>query len=264
MLANAMRGLATEFGATVPAAVASVTGGPLAFGNVGVGGTSAARTLTLHNTGTAPLTGIGLTFTSPLFSRPTGAAGGTCGVTLVNNVAQNATCTISLVFSPTALGLVNATVIIGANVVVTGSPVGLSGTGVAPVVAATLTPPSWTVSQTRNCPGTGAGTLACAGDPTQVFTLTNTGNTTLTGIAQGVLGGLNASEYTIVRALSSCGPNSGGQVLGPNTTLAPAATCVVRVQFKPLTAQTTGLKPATVSVTDGAGTQTSTLSGTAN
>jgi hypothetical protein len=49
-----------------------------------------------------------------------------------------------------------------------------------------------------------------------------------------------------------------------NTTLAPGATCVVTVQFQPKTAQTTGLKTATISVTDPAGTQTSTLTGTAN
>ena len=48
------------------------------------------------------------------------------------------------------------------------------------------------------------------------------------------------------------------------TTLAPSATCTVRVQFKPLTALPAGLKPATVSVTDSAGTQTSALNGTAN
>jgi hypothetical protein len=49
-----------------------------------------------------------------------------------------------------------------------------------------------------------------------------------------------------------------------NTTLAPGASCVVTVQFQPKTAQTTGVKTATISVTDAAGTQTSTLTGTAN
>jgi len=36
------------------------------------------------------------------------------------------------------------------------------------------------------------------------------------------------------------------------------------VQFRPLTTQPTGAKTATVSVTDAAGTQSSTLTGTAN
>src|SRR6202035_5422108 len=59
------------------AAVSSVTGGPLSFGNVIVGSTSATRTVTLHNTGNAPLTGITVTVTAPFAS-----AGGTCTGTL--------------------------------------------------------------------------------------------------------------------------------------------------------------------------------------
>jgi hypothetical protein len=39
---------------------------------------------------------------------------------------------------------------------------------------------------------------------------------------------------------------------------------VVVVRFTPLTAQTVGAKTATVSVTDSAGTQTSSMTGTAN
>jgi hypothetical protein len=130
--------------------------------------------------------------------------------------------------------------------------------------SATLTPASWTVAQTRNCPGTTlAEILACLLDPTQLFVLTNTGTVPLTGIGQATLAGVDASEFSIARLLSTCGPAGGGQFQGI-TTLAPGATCEVRVQFKPLTAQSTGVKNATVSVTDAAGTQTSTLTGTAN
>jgi len=92
--------------------------------------------------------------------------------------------------------------------------------------------------------------------------LTNTGNAPLTGIGQAALGGTNPTEFSIVRLLSTCGPTGNGQIAG-QTTLAPGAACVVTVQFRPLTTQTTGAKSATVSVTDVAGTQTSTLTGTA-
>ena len=227
-------------------AVASVTGGPLAYGNVPTGTTSAAKTLTLHNTGTAALTGITLAFSSPTYTR----SGGTCVATL----GAGNTCTINVVFSPTAVSTVNATLTITASVGVTGSPVSLSGAGIAPVIAATLTPTTWTTSATR-----GVGLLG----PAQAFTLTNTGNVALTGIAQGVLGGANATEFAIIHLLSTCGPAGGGQSAS-NTTLAPGGTCVVTVSFEPLAAQTTGVKNATVSVTDLAGTQTSTLTGTAN
>jgi hypothetical protein len=108
-------------------AVLSVTGGPLAFGNVNVGTTSAAQTLTLHNTGTAGATTIAVVVTAP-FAR----AGGTCTATL----AAGTTCTITVTFTPTVAGPATGTATITANVAVAGSPVALTGTG---VVAATLT-----------------------------------------------------------------------------------------------------------------------------
>ena len=135
---------------------------------------------------------------------------------------------------------------------------GGGGTG-----SATLTPTSHNFGTvTRNCPGTGLGALACLLDPAQVFTLTNTGTVPVTGITQGVIGGTNANEFAVARLLSTCGPAGGGQVVA-TTTLAPGASCVITVQFKPLTAQPTGAETATISVTDSAGTQTSTLTGTA-
>ena len=252
---------AIEFGSSPPVAILSVTGGPVAFGSVAVGQTSTAHTLTLHNTGTAAGTGIGLTFSSALFSRP--AAGGTCPTTATFTLAAASTCTITVVFKPTASGAASGTLTITANVAVTGSPVALTGTGVAPVIAATLTPATWAISHARNCPGTGtAGIAACNQDPAQAFTLTNTGNVPLTGIAQGVLGGTNVADFSVTRLLSTCGPAGGGQMVA-NVTLAAGATCNIEVQFKPLTAEAAGAKSATISVTDLAGTQTSTLNGTA-
>jgi hypothetical protein len=252
---------AVEVGALPAVAVLSVTPTSLAFGNAGVGYPSVARTLTLSNTGNIPSNLGALSFSSSVFSQ----AGGTCGATL----NDGASCTITVVFTPTALGATSGTVAISADVVVTGSPVTLTGTGVPAVVSATLTPATWTIAQPRNCPGVGIFN-ACTIDPIQAFTLRNTGNVPLNGITNGLLGGTaanvaNWSNNTGFAGLfSTCGPTGPGtgQLIGA-ATLAPGATCSIAVQFKPLTAQPAGAKPATISVTDAAGTQTSTLTGTA-
>jgi hypothetical protein len=239
---------AVEFVGGINAPIATVTGGPLSFGNVNNNTTSAAKTLTLQNTGTADLTGITLAFSSPQYSRPAGAAGGTCGTTLT---VATASCTINVVFSPTG-GLVNATLTITANATVNGSPVSLSGTGVAGVASATLTPTTWSPSATRNCPGTTfAGRLACALDPIQMFTLRNTGTTQLTSIADA-LGGANVADFTLRPLLSSCG-----------ATLNAGATCVITVQFQPQTSEAAGTKNATLTVTYTGGSVAAILTGAA-
>jgi hypothetical protein len=244
---NAVDAGAVEY-QPVATAVLNVTPTALTFTGVVQGTTSAVQNLTLHNTGGAGATGIGVAVTSP-FTR----SGGTCGTTL----AAGSTCTIGIVYSPgTGVTSSTGTATITASVTVSGSPVALTGTGVAGVTSASLTPTSHNfLTATR-----GVGVLTA---PSQVFTLTNTGNVTLTGIGHGTLGGTNPTEFSIVNLLSTCGPAGGGQLFS-TTTLAPGASCSVTVQFRPQTSQSTGSKSATISVSDLAGTQTSTLTGTAN
>jgi hypothetical protein len=243
---NAVDAGAVEFLGVV-AAIANVSGGPLAFGNIAVGQTSAARTLTLHNTGTAALTGITLVFNPTLYSR----AGGTCTPTL----AAGSTCTITVAFSPTAIGTANGTLTITASVAVAGSPVTLTGAGIAGVTGASLTPTTWTVSQTRNCPGTGfLGQLFCTFDPFRMFMLQNTGNVALTGIS-------NALTATPANQANLANYSNAGTTCG--ATLAPGASCIIGIQFKPLTSQPAGLKAVTLTVTDSAGTQSAAINGTA-
>ena len=249
---------AVEVGALPPLPKLAVTPATLTF-SAAVGYPSAVQNLTLSNTGNVSSNLGALVFSNATYTRATGTQAGSCGASL----AGGTTCTIGVVFTPTAGGPSNGTVAIAADVAVTGSPVTLNGTGAAANPAATLTPATWTTARARNCPGTG-----CAGDPSQIFTLRNTGNVPLTGVTNAVLSGTpaNLANWALVPNLSTCGPAGNGQ-FSANTTLAPNVTCLIVVQFKPLTGQAAGSKAVTLSVKEAAGTlaltQTAALNGTA-
>jgi len=133
-----------------------------------------------------------------------------------------------------------------------GVDIGAVELGAASAVSATLAPSTWS-------PSTNVGNTGLLTAPAQVFTLTNTGSVALTGITQAAISG--SSDFVIVRMLSNCGPAGNGQLAG-QTTLAPGASCFVTVRFVSPASDTAGLKIATLSVSDAAGTQTSALSGT--
>jgi hypothetical protein len=192
-------------------AVAVVTPASVAFGNVVVNTTSASQTVTLSNNGGAAFTGINVVVTAPFARVPGG-----CTATL----NAGATCTITVTFSPTALGVVNGSATITGNVGVLNSPVALSGTGVAATYTASVTPSplafgNWatgTTSSTRN------------------LTVTNTGNSSLAGLTY-TFGGGTPQPFTrvITGAFPGGAPNCGA-------TLAVGAACTVKVQFAPATA----------------------------
>ena len=223
---------AVEFVAGAGPAIASVTGGPLSFGNAVVNSASAPQTLTLTNSGGANLTGITLAFSSPRYARPAGAAGGTCGASGTATLAGGASCTINVVFTPTAVGAVPATLTITASVGVTGSPVTLTGTGVAPSTVS-VTPNPLTITLPT---GTASGTAT--------VTLTNTGATApVTVSAVAVSGGsLFTWFFNAVVGADNC----------TGTTLAPGATCTVGVRFTNVLSARGVNRTGTITFTDNA------------
>jgi hypothetical protein len=95
----------------------------LPFGNQFVNVVSTGQTLTLTNSGGGTANNLNVAVTGPFLRN-----GGTCGTSL----AGSSNCTIVIQFKPSALGAANGQVTITAsNGTVTGSPVSLTGTGIA-------------------------------------------------------------------------------------------------------------------------------------
>ena len=128
----------------------------LSFGNEVINTTSAARNVTLTNTGTATVDIYDITVGDDY-----AMSANTCGTTL----AAGKKCTVSVTFAPSQLGSVEGVLTFNDSAPNSPQAVALSGTGVEP---ATLTPTSYTFPKTK------VGTTSAAKN----FTLTNNQTTT--------------------------------------------------------------------------------------
>ncbi len=204
--------------APAPAATAAA---PAAFADQVINTTSAARTITLRNTGSANLVVAGITLTGPDAAMFAIAPSPDC-----TTLAPNATCTIDVTFTPTATGARTANVAIAHNA--TGSPtnVAVGGTGIpvpAPILGALPGP----VQFANQIVGTSA---------TQTVTLTNTGNAALE-ISGVSLDGTDATMFA-----ATAGPGCAA--------IAPGGSCAVTVSFTPASP---GAKTASLVITHNAG-----------
>ena len=197
---------AVEGGAgAAPAAVLAVGPASLTFSSA-VGTSSAAQSLTLTNTGAGDANGITINITAP-FTRAGNGAGGTCRGTL----PAGASCTVNIVFTPGAVGPAAGTATFSASVSVGGSPVNLTGTGLAPVLTATVAPTSLVFGNQLT------GTASAA----QIITITNTGNVPLTGGTVSFGGG-------VPQPFARTGGGAGACA-----TIAIGASCNLSVVFAP-------------------------------
>ncbi len=223
----------TGTGVGIP--LATLAPSSLAFGSENIGVTSAAKNISVTNTGTDVLTIKGIAL----------SAGTTADFAEKNNcpatLAPNGTCTISVTFTPLVSGSLGASVTVtdnSNNAPGSAQNVAVSGTGVS-VSTATASPSALTfASQNIN-------TSSAA----QTVTLTNSGSGALS-IASVVISGTNASSFSEV---SGCG-----------ISLPAGANCTIAVTFTPTAV---GSLTATLTITDNANntngsTQTVGLSGT--
>lgn len=190
------------------------------FGNQADGTTSGVSSITVTNNGSATVTFSSIQITG------TNAANFGESDNCVPTLTQGGTCTINVTFSPSTAGSYSAAVTLTDNA--TGSPqsVGLSGTGILPVVLS---------SSSINF-----GSVLVGGNKTATaVTLTNQMNVALTGITIAISG---SAEYSQV---NTCG-----------STIAAGATCTITATFTP-TAQ--GVANGTVNITDSANNSPQTI-----
>ena len=200
--------------ATISAPSAALSPTSLSFSTQAIGTTSAAKTVTLKNTGTTSLTitAIGIARTNAGDFAQTH----NCG----SSLAAGASCNISVTFKPTASGTRTAALSVTDNSAGSPQQVALSGIG----TTAKLSPTSLSFSTQA------IGTTSAAKN----VTLTNVGVASLT-INSIAVTGIDAGDFVQTH---TCG-----------SSLAAGATCTVSVTFKP---SASGTRTAALSVTDNA------------
>jgi len=198
---------------------------------------STAQTVKLSNNGGATLTGIAVTITG------TNAADfgqtNTCTATL----AAGANCTISVTFTPTAVGAFTAKLSIADNAFGNPQTIGLSGTGQVGTPVAVVTPNP--IAFTPQTVGVASTAL-----PVTVSNATGTGVLTISSIG---FTGTNATDFS---QTNTCGTLPAAVAAG--------ASCTINVVFNP-TSVTPAARTANLVVTDTAANspQTVPITGTA-
>lgn len=183
------------------------------FGDITLGLSSAVQTSTLTNTGTATLSSI--VVNNP--SLPDFTQTNNCGATL----AISASCTISMVFTPTAANTEQATLSVTSNDPQGPASIVLNGRGVNPVV---LSPPSITLT----------ATYTTKTSATAVLTYTNQSGPTIAVATIAYSGG----DFAVFSQTNNC---IGNVVNG--------ASCTINITFTPTS---NGTKTTTLVITDNA------------
>jgi hypothetical protein len=244
--------LATSITITAPViSILSLSTSALNFGSQNVGATSAAQDITITNTGNGPF--------SILSISGIGDFGYVSNCPLAPATIQpNASCTLSVTFSPLIAGAATGRISINNNAAqqgLNGNSISLTGTGVAiPRASIIINPASLSF---------GEQAIGSSSAPQVVF-VSNTGQAVME------LQGLSLSpppagtSFTTGPAAAADNPRSHPLCVAGNT-IAPGASCAIGVTFSPAT---TGSLAAAITITHNAtatgatGTTTIGVSGT--
>jgi trimeric autotransporter adhesin len=215
-----------------PVAVASFDKSSLTFLAQPLNIQSTAQVVTVTNNGGVALTGIAITTTGTGFANTT-----TCTATL----APAANCTISVTFTPTAVGASAGMVSVADSAANTPQTITLNGTGQTGVPVDVVTPnPLAFTPQSVGVPS--------AALPVTVSNATGTGPLVITAIT---FGGTNGSDFS---QTNTCGTLPA--------TVAVGATCTINVVFNP-TSGTPAARTATLTLADNATNSSINITGTA-
>jgi sugar lactone lactonase YvrE len=218
-----------------PVAVASFDKSSLTFTAQPLNIQSAPQVVTLANNGGVALTGIAITITGANAAQFADTT--TCTATL----AAGANCTISVTFTPIAVGASSAAVSIADSAANTPQTITLNGTGQTGVPVDVVTPnPLAFTPQPVGVPS--------AALPVTVSNAAGTGPLVITAIT---LGGTNGSDFS---QTNTCGTLPA--------TVAVGATCTVNVVFNP-TSGTPAARTATLTLADNATNSSINITGTA-
>lgn len=223
----------TGTGTSTSAPIASISPTSLTLASTAVGNTSAAQSVTVSNTGTAPLTLSAITLSN---TADYIISGGTCSAG--GSVAVGSNCTISVAFKPATTGTRTGTLNISHNAAGSPGSVALSGAATAA--------PAPVAAQTASL-SFGSQNVGSAGTP-QTATLSNNGNAPL---VIGTISISSGTEFSVV----------GGGTCANGASIAAGASCTVSVGFTPSAA---GTRSANLVITHNAtgGQSTTALSGT--
>ncbi|MFZ1919578.1 MAG: FG-GAP-like repeat-containing protein [Terriglobales bacterium] len=176
--------------------IAVPTPASVKFANEVIGTTSATKTVTLSNAGTATLNIAGFTASGDF-----AVASSTCGATL----AVGKKCNVKVTFTPSSLGTRTGGLVFSDNGVPQTQTVALSGAGVEP---ATLTPAFATYAVRK------VGTTSAA----KTLTLVNSQSAELDGIAISTSGDFAVSSTTCGTSLAAKGKCTIGVTFMPTAT----------------------------------------------
>jgi hypothetical protein len=201
----------------------------LSYGNQGISSTSASKKVTItNNTGAVvTISSMAINGTDPTDFAQSAT---TCG----NSLAVKGSCTISIAFTPTALGARSAALILVDSAANSPQTVALSGTGVLQV---SLSPVTLAFGSEADGSVTAAKTVTLANNTTAALSISSAATT-----------GANASEFSV--SANACG-----------VSVASHSSCKISVTFAPVTP---GAKTASLTIRDSANNspQSVSLSGT--